>query len=183
LPDYGALEPFISDEIMKIHHTKHHQVCTGTDRALGMKICSESLRVFCRCLSLGLLEHSRCLAAPPALLPSPLGDVTNLERSLEKYHEKYQRALAAGNIGEMISLQLAGDPLQRRRARQPQHLLAEPRARWQGRPAGELTSAIDKRWGSFAAWKLGPGRIVGRPWPRLGLSFIVLRLPRRIRAS
>ena len=38
--DYGALEPFISGEIMKIHHTKHHQVCTGTDRALGMKILS-----------------------------------------------------------------------------------------------------------------------------------------------
>lgn len=35
--DYGALEPFISGEIMKIHHTKHHQVCTSTDRALGMK--------------------------------------------------------------------------------------------------------------------------------------------------
>lgn len=24
--DYGALEPFISGEIMRIHHTKHHQV-------------------------------------------------------------------------------------------------------------------------------------------------------------
>ena len=26
--DYGELEPAISGEIMKIHHTKHHQVCS-----------------------------------------------------------------------------------------------------------------------------------------------------------
>lgn len=28
--DYGELEPAISGEIMKIHHTKHHQVCPIT---------------------------------------------------------------------------------------------------------------------------------------------------------
>jgi Fe-Mn family superoxide dismutase len=35
--DYGALEPFISGEIMKIHHTKHHQVrgSTGARGPLG----------------------------------------------------------------------------------------------------------------------------------------------------
>lgn len=29
--DYGELEPAISGEIMKIHHTKHHQVCVKID--------------------------------------------------------------------------------------------------------------------------------------------------------
>lgn len=31
--DYGELEPAISGEIMKIHHTKHHQVCSIQSRA------------------------------------------------------------------------------------------------------------------------------------------------------
>lgn len=102
--DYGALEPFLSGEIMKIHHTKHHQAY-----------------------------------------------VTNLNVSMEKYI----KAEAAGNIAEMISLQAA---IRFNGGGHVNHSIF-----WQnlapagrgggGEPEGALKSAVDARFGSFAALK------------------------------
>ena len=123
--DYGALEPHLSGEIMKIHHTKHHQAY-----------------------------------------------VTNLNVSLEKY----QKAEAAGNVAEMISLQVCTSmqkPLLSHSNNMPINMQGAIRFNggghvnhsifWQnlapagrgggGEPTGALKSAIDARFGSFAALK------------------------------
>jgi len=43
--DYGALEPFISGEIMKIHHTKHHQVRDIRKRLCPLGCVLEGIRM------------------------------------------------------------------------------------------------------------------------------------------
>lgn len=99
--------------------------------------------------------------------------MTNLNASLEKYH----KAEAAGNVGEMISLQQAirfngGGHVNH--SIFWQNLAPAGKGGGGAPPAGELASAIDKRWGSFAAFQAAMSAaavgVQGSGWAWLGLN-------------
>jgi Fe-Mn family superoxide dismutase len=98
--------------------------------------------------------------------------VTNLNAALEKYH----KAEAAGNVGEMIALQQA---IRFNGGGHVNHSifwqnLAPKSAGGGGEPSGDLAKAISERWGSFANFKTALNgaavAVQGSGWAWLGYN-------------
>lgn len=131
--DYGALEPFISGEIMKIHHEKHHKAyVTNLNVALEKYADAERKRDVQQLIALqGAIKfNGMSINFPSFFAHLRFGIFVVISPSV---HRVILQFIGGGHVNHSIFWTN----------------LASPKNGGGGKPTGELLTAIEKDFGSY----------------------------------